>query len=361
MTSKKILFLIPYPLKESPSQRFRFEQYFPQLEANGFTYEVSSFLNSQNWQVFFKPGHVLSKVGMLLGGFARRFAAVLRATRYDYIFIHRETAPLGPPIIEWIIAKVLGKKIVYDFDDAIWLTDRPHEGKLFRIAKWRRKVGDICQWAYKISCGNEYLRAYAATHNPSAFFNPTTIDTEYWHNPDLFPVTRNDRMITIGWTGSHSTLKYLYGIEAVLQRIEREIPSVRIVVIADRQPALDLKSLVYLAWNEKTEIADLATFDIGIMPLPDDEWSKGKCGFKILQYLAMGVPAIASPVGVNVDMITNGETGYLCTSPEEWYEALKKLIENKELRRSMGAKGREFVKAQYSVASNTSNFLRLFA
>jgi glycosyltransferase involved in cell wall biosynthesis len=358
--ASKILFLVPYPLKESPSQRFRFEQYFSKLEARGFTYEVRSFLNSQNWQLFFKPGKPILKAGLLLSGYLRRFMVLFKAVRYDFVFIHREATPLGPPVIEWIIAKVLRKKIIYDFDDAIWLTDRAHEPKLFRIAKWRSKVSRICRWAYKASCGNEYLRSYAARTNPNAVFNPTTIDTEYRHNPSLFKVKKNEHVITLGWTGSHSTLKYLHEIEGVLQRIEAEIPAVRIMVIADRQPELALRSLVYVPWNEKTEIEDLSVLDIGLMPLPDDEWAKGKCGFKILQYLALEIPAIASPVGVNANMIHEGETGYLCTVELEWYVALKKLIENKDLRKLMGTRGRQFVKAHYSVSANTSNFLGLF-
>ena len=148
---------------------------------------------------------------------------------YDFVFIHREATPLGPPIFEWILAKVLKKKIIYDFDDAIWLTDRQQESVLLRIAKWRSKVGSICKWAYKVSCGNEYLCNYAALFNKNVVYNPTTIDTENLHHPSqiLYPIKHPDR-IRIGWTGSHSTLKYLDEIQPVLHKILNEYPRRRI-------------------------------------------------------------------------------------------------------------------------------------
>ena len=151
--SKRILFLVPYPLHESPSQRFRFEQYFTVLRNNGHSYTVQNFLNSNNWGVFFKSGHTLIKLGALIAGLTKRVIVLLKSPMYDFVFIHREAAPLGPPIFEWIMAKVLKRKIIYDFDDAIWLTDREQESAILRLAKWRSKVGSICKWAYKVVVG----------------------------------------------------------------------------------------------------------------------------------------------------------------------------------------------------------------
>jgi glycosyltransferase involved in cell wall biosynthesis len=288
--------------------------------------------------------------------------ALLKSPMYDFVFIHREAAPLGPPIFEWIMAKVLKKKIIYDFDDAIWLTDRQQESAILRSAKWRSKVGSICKWAYKISCGNEYLCNYAALFNKRVVYNPTTIDTENLHHrvSNPVPVQASDR-IRIGWTGSHSTLKYLDEIQPVLHKISREYPQVEFIVIADRPTSLDVgASLIFIRWNRETEIKDLLKFDIGIMPLPDDEWAKGKCGFKALQYMALELPAVASPVGVNSRIINHGVNGFLCHSPEEWEIALRKLIEDSDLRKKMGINGRRTVVENYSVLSNSANFLSLF-
>ena len=358
---RKILFLVPYPLETSPSQRFRFEQYFSLLRSKGYSLTVQSFLNLNGWYIFFQKGRSFLKIKALAAGMAKRILILLRSPSYDFVFIHREVTPLGPPIFEWILAKVLRKKIIYDFDDAIWLTDRQHESVLFRIAKWRSKVETICKLAYKVSCGNEYLCNYAALHNKNVVYNPTTIDTENLHHPSQPVPNRTASRKRIGWTGSHSTLKYLNEIQPVLRKILHEYPDVEFVVIADRAPTLDVGADVkFIAWNSETEIKDLLQFDIGIMPLPDDQWAQGKCGFKALQYMALELPAVASPVGVNSRIINHGVNGFLCNTPEEWEAAVKKLIEDSGLRKRMGVNGRKTVVENYSVLSNSANFLSLF-
>ncbi len=358
--SKKILFLVPYPLHESPSQRFRFEQYFTLLINGEYSYSVQSFLNSANWQVFYTSDNTMAKAKAIITGCINRVIVVFKSPMYDFVFIHREAAPIGPPLIEWILAKILRKKIIYDFDDAIWLTDRKKESWIMRMAKWRSKVGSICKWAYKVSCGNEYLCSYAAMFNKSVVYNPTTIDTENLHSPERYKRRDRGDRIRIGWTGSHSTLKYLTYIEAVLQNVLNEHPEVEFLVIADRPPALNSIPVRFIPWNIETEIGDLLRFDIGIMPLPDDQWAKGKCGFKALQYMALQLPVVASPVGVNSKIIEDGISGFLCNSPEEWIAALRNLIRDSNLRKSMGANGRNKIREHYSVLSNSANFLSLF-
>lgn len=358
--AQKILFLVPYPLRVSPSQRFRFEQYFGLLTSHGHRYTVQCFLNLDNWQVLFKKGQTITKLFVLTLGLIKRIMILLKLPAYDFIFIHRELAPLGPPVFEWILTKALGKKVIYDFDDAIWLTDRQQESAMFRIAKWRSKVRSICKWSYKVSCGNEYLCSYAAEFNKNVVYNPTTIDTENVHlRPPVHEQT-SDR-IRIGWTGSHSTLKYLDEIQLVLRQILKRYPGVEFIVIADRPPSLDLGSPIkFVPWNSETEIKDLLQFDIGIMPLPDDDWAKGKCGFKALQYMALELAAVASPVGVNSKIINHGVNGFLCNTAEEWEKSLRILIEDSNLRKKMGINGRRTVVENYSVLSNSANFLSLF-
>lgn len=358
--SKKVLFLVPYPLHEAPSQRFRFEQYFQFLDQQGIQFAVQSFLNSHNWQLFFRSGNLHLKVWALAAGVFKRLISLGMAMKYDFIFVHREITPFGPPVFEWALAKILRKKIIYDFDDAIWLTDRDKESRAMKFLKRRSKVESICRWSFKVSCGNEYLCAFAETFANRVILNPTTIDTRHRHNPALFSQRVNSNEVVVGWTGSHSTLKYLKDVESVLQKIETEFPFVRFVVIANQEPSLTLRSLVYIPWVEKTEIEDLLKFDIGIMPLPNQEWAKGKCGFKALQYLALGIPAVVSPVGVNKKIIDHSVNGFLCNSHEEWEQALRTLINDSRLRKQMGDQGRKKVEDHYSVASNSSNFLSLF-
>jgi glycosyltransferase involved in cell wall biosynthesis len=358
---KKLLFIVPYPLHEAASQRFRFEQYFSALQANSIEFDVQAFLPKTSWRVFYGPNNALKKAAVLLSGFWRRTVGVIGVWQYDFVFIHREAAPIGPPIFEWVISKVFKKKIIYDFDDAIWLTDIKSESPLSRLIKNRGKVSTICQLSYRVSCGNLYLATYASAYNRSVVVNPTTIDTEGMHNKKLAPFPGKDnQQITIGWTGSHSTLKYLETIESVLQRIERAYPTVNFVVIADRPPALDIGRITFIPWNAESEIADLMKIDIGVMPLPDDEWSKGKCGFKILQYMSLNIPSVSSAVGVNNEIVRHGENGFLCSTDEEWFRNLRSLIESPTLREQLGAAGRETVVHHYSVNSNTASFLSLF-
>lgn len=360
--AKRILFIVPYPLHESPSQRFRFEQYFGLLKSKGYSYTIQSFLNINSWRLFYSKGRNFAKFKAIALGLAKRIIAIAKSPMYDFIFIHREVVPFGPPIFEWMLAKILRRRIIYDFDDAIWLTDRPHESHFLKTLKWRKKVGSICRWAHRVSCGNAYLCDYAARFSKKVIYNPTTIDTENLHNRSLYEIDQVSReKIRIGWTGSHSTLKYLEEIASVIQKILQDYHRVEFVVIADKAPALtDFSDFIFVPWDRTTEIQDLLQFDIGVMPLPDDQWAKGKCGFKALQYMALEIPAVASPVGVNITIIANNVNGFLCRTPAEWDQTLRQLIEDSGLRKSIGIKGRRTVLENYSVSSNATNFLSLF-
>ncbi|HEY9046538.1 MAG TPA: glycosyltransferase [Ohtaekwangia sp.] len=295
-----------------------------------------------------------------LKGILRRFGILFKLHKADYVFIHREALPVGPPIIEWIIAKVLGKKIIYDFDDAIWLPNTSKENRIVGWIKWHSKTASISRWSYKVSCGNDYLASFAKQYNSRVVVNPTTIDTVHHHNPELYAKHTSDR-ITVGWTGSHSTLKYLDDIVPVLQQLEKKYgDTFQFLVIANRKPELAIRNLAFIPWVEKTEIEDLIKVDIGIMPLTDDVWAKGKCGFKALQYMALQIPAVIAPVGVNIKIVDSGVNGFLCSTPDEWFNAIDRLIQDKSLRHDMGIKGRKKIEENYSVISNSSTVRSLF-
>lgn len=356
----KIIFLTPCPLGELPSQRFRFEQYYKILNTNGIVFHVQSFLPFNRRQNFIKSSSVLGKTVGLILGFIKRIIILFHVHQYDFVFIHREVTPFGPPIFEWVIAKVFKRKIIYDFDDAIWTIDTVGEFFLKKIIRYRSKVASICKWSHKVSCGNEYLCDYARQFNTNVVLNPTTIDTKLHHVAPHHEKKGMKGEVIIGWTGSHSTLKYLKTIEYELQQIESAHPNVEFHVIADISPDLNLKKLKFKPWSTETEISDLAQFDIGIMPLPDDEWSKGKCGFKILQYMALSIPSVASPVGVNTKIIKDGMNGFLCNTSADWINKMEELIKNESLRKQLGDNGYKTVVENYSVPSNTDNFLSLF-
>jgi glycosyltransferase involved in cell wall biosynthesis len=354
----KILFLTPYPHGQAPSQRFRFEQYLEALTAAGHTYELKSFLSPATWAILYKPGRALAKAGGIVSGFGRRLALLAQVPAFDFVFIHREAASLGPPVLEWLIAKMLRKCIIYDFDDAIWLANTSEANHVAAGLKWHQKVGSICRWAYKNSCGNAYLAAYARQFNARSLVNPTTIDTEHLHN-QVRDQAAPGRLV-IGWTGTHSTLKYLDQVVPVLAQLEAEGLDFEFRVISNQPPALPLRSLVFVPWRKDTEIADLLAFHVGLMPLEDDLWAQGKCAFKALQYMALGIPALVSPVGMNTEVVQNDYNGYVCATITDWETRLRQLLADPGLRQHLGVAARATVVKRYSVRANQENFLKLF-
>lgn len=354
---KRILFLVPYPLGIAPSQRFRFEQYFPMLRQQGIDFDVRPFLDDEAMQVIYRKGNLMLKVWKVIAGFASRKWDLLYLGRYDVVFIHREAAPIGPPIFEWLITKVFHKRVIFDFDDAIWIPNTSASNPFITLFKRYRNAENTCAWAWKVSCGNAYLRDHALRFNASAVVNPTTIDTDGLHN--RVKAYSGGRPV-IGWTGTHSTIPYLNRLVPILRELEKEL-DFEFLVIADQRPDFELKSLRFVPWNKATEIDDLLRMDVGLMPLEDDLWAKGKCGFKALQYMALGIPAIVSPVGVNTEIVTHGLNGWVCNSDSEWYEVLRKAITSPEHLPEFSLAARSTVVNRYSVRSNTDNFLRLFS
>ncbi len=360
MSKKNILFLCPYPLGQSPSQRFRFEQYFNLLESSSFTFDVRSFWNIATWQILYKKGNFGRKALAALSGFFKRLLLIFSLHKYDFVFIHREAAPLGPPLLEWIIARLFQKKIIYDFDDAIWLPNTSEQNGIISFLKWHRKVNAICRWSHKVSCGNSYLAEHARRFSSSVVINPTTIDTEGLHNPALYSEKKASSSLTIGWTGTHSTLPYLFPLVPLIDSLWKKYPYIKLVVIADKEPAWSKPFIKFIGWNKKTEIADLVNIDIGVMPMREDAWTKGKCGFKALQYMSLNKLTLASTTGVNSEIIEHGVNGFLCSTPQEWLQYLEQAINNSESIRAIAEKGRQTVIERYSVISNSSTFLSLF-
>jgi glycosyltransferase involved in cell wall biosynthesis len=353
----KILFIVPYPTGKAPSQRFRFEQYYTLLDSKGIHYEVRPFLSDAVWEILYKPGRFHLKAWGIVAGLFRRFTLLFRLTAYDFIFIHREATPIGPAFFEYTAARILRKKIIYDFDDAIWIPNYSEANSFFSFLKGYKNVKHICRYAFKISCGNEYLCDFARAYNPNVAYNPTTIDTEHYHN------TVNEHLNekpVIGWTGSHSTIRYISEILPVLRKLETEF-DFTFKVISDLKPEFELKSLEYVKWNKTSEIDDLLSFNIGIMPLKDDKWANGKCGFKALQYMSLGIPALVSPVGVNTRIVDHGINGFVCANDSDWEQALRSLLSNRNQLIEMGKHTQEKVEKQYSVRSNSTNFIALFS
>jgi glycosyltransferase involved in cell wall biosynthesis len=353
----KILFITPYPHAAAPSQRFRFEQYYRYLREQGMEYETRSFWSENAWKILYSKGLFLPKVLRLVHGWLKRLGLFFSLRKYDFVFVHRELDPLGLPLFPWLYAKVARKKIIYDFDDAIWIPNASESNRAFMRFKNWNNTRYMCKLAYRVSAGNHFLCAYAEEVNRHVVYNPTTIDTENLHNRIK---NQNTADFTVGWTGTHSTIRYLEDILPALCEAREKTPFT-LEVICDKEPDFHVPFMRFIPWNKATEIEDLLRFNIGLMPLTEDKWSNGKCGFKALQYMALGIPALVSPVGVNTRIVDEGINGFICRTHEDWVNDITLPAQDRALLQRLSGATREKIVRDFSVRANRANFVGLFS
>jgi len=354
----KVLLLCPYPKGSVPGQRFRYEQYLNILNANGIHFEIVPFLDSGAMRILYTRGNNALKALHVLAGFARRFAILPRARKYDFVFLFREASPVGPPIIEWFLF-AMGCKVIYDFDDAIFVAQKSNANPFMPYIRCAWKVGYIAGRAHIVSVCNPYLVEWARERNDRVVLIPTTIDENY-HKPPMAAVERLGRPI-IGWTGSHSTAKYLELVRASLVELQKRY-DFEFRVICDHDPGFpEIMNYRFVKWRQETEVEDLSAFDIGLMPVPDGEWEKGKVGFKAIQYSGLGMVSVVSEAGSGREVVVDGETGYaVANDAASWTAALERLLSDPALRREMGRSARQYILKKYSVGANVKNYLKLF-
>lgn len=352
-----LLFLTPYPCGAAPSQRFRFEQYLRFLEEAGFRLVQKSFWTPGAWAILYAPRYRHYKALWLLWGFVRRLWHILRFGQARYVLIHREADPLGTPFFPLILRYVLRRKIIYDFDDAIWIPNASASNRGWMRLKYWGNARWLCRLAWRVHAGNDFLADYARQYNTRVKVIPTTIDTQAWHN--TIKVHAPHDPFVMGWTGSHSTLAYLEDIRPIIRRLVQELP-LRFAVICDVRPEWPDVPYDFLPWNKVTEIRDLLRLTVGLMPLRDDPWSRGKCGFKALQYMALGIPALVSPVGVNTLIVDHGINGFHCATPEDWERCIRLLFRDRTLLQRLAAAARPKIEERYSVTAIKPEFLRSF-
>ncbi len=356
---KKILFLAAHRPGRSPGQRFRFEQYLTYLRELGYQCDISFLLSERDDFYFYAHGHYLRKFLILLKTLHIRLRDLKKAAQYDIVFIYREAVMFGSVWFEKQLARRC-PNLILDFDDAIWLQDVSEGNRKLAWLKRPSKTEDILRVCRLVITGNDYLANYARQFNEHVVVVPTTLDTSQFK-----PVAcsrPSGRPVCIGWTGSITTLRHLELAIPVWEELyHRYGDRLCFRVIADRPWQHKNLPLTFIRWQRETETDDLAAIDIGVMPLPDDAWARGKCGFKGLQYMALGIPAVMSPVGVNNTIIRDGENGFLAASTEEWLEKLSQLIESKELRQRLGEAGRRTVEEQYSLRAWKIRYAKLFS
>jgi len=332
----KLLILSRYD-RMGASSRYRLMQYIPYFEENGFECTFSPFFDdnylinrysNSNWK--------LSTVGY----FFRRFKILLKIKKYDLIFVEKEVFPFFPAWAELIIKKQ-GVPYVVDYDDAIF-----HRYDLHRISLLRKLLGGKLKSVIKnadiVTVGNQYLSDYSEKVGAKHIeILPTVVDLDYY---DTVEVNKSD-VFTIVWIGSPTTARYVEQISNALASV-CENDNARLIMIGAK---IDLPGVPveFVEWSEETEVQNLKSADVGIMPLSDEPWERGKCGFKLIQYMASRLPVIASPVGINCEIVEEGVNGYLVSDTNAWVSALNSLRANKEIRIKMGLKGREKVGQSY--------------
>lgn len=317
-----------------PSSRYRIYQYLPHLARAGMAVEVRPLFDARYFAIQERRGlpRLGAKVPYVLGRFAQRLRDLRRAEGAPLVVIQDQLFPYLPWALEqqWLPRGAW----LLEFDDALYLTPL-HRAKLARLAAR----------ASHVIVGNETLAAFARRHTARVSVVPTVVDVERCCPPRQRPARGP---VSIGWIGLPGNLPALEALRGPLEIVARRHP-IRIRVVCDGRPVLRGLPVEAVRWSPATEVAELQGFDIGLMPLQDDAWSRGKCGLKLLQYQACGVAACASPVGVNRELVEDGVSGFLPASGPEWVERLEWLCEDAALRRKLGDAGREHVVARFSL------------
>jgi glycosyltransferase involved in cell wall biosynthesis len=343
----RVLCLAPYT-SLGASNRLRFEQYIGPLREHGIDLRMAPFLDAAAHRELYAPGRTVQKALGVLRGVIRRARDLWRARRFDLVVVHRESSPIGPPLVErWLSA--MGIPFVYDFDDAVYLGPIAEANRRWSWLRHPSRVAESTRRAARVIVGNDYLARWAKTHNPDVWIIPTGVDTER-HRPRA----TEDRTgpVVIGWIGSVTTAPYLRLLDRAFDLLaEEQLPIVFRVI--DAQYAHPRIPVQLRAFDHSTEPQEVADFDIGVLPQPDDAWTRGKGAFKALLYMASGVPVVASRVGVNPVVIPHGEVGYCVDTDEEWAAALARLVRDPALRARLGAAGRQHVERTYSVRVQT--------
>jgi len=337
---KRVAVLSKYGSRAA-STRQRFLQYRDILAANGIRLDIHPLLDNDYLDK--RLGAHGKPIAAALSGYAQRARHLVGGIDADAVIVHCEVFPYLPGALENLLLRVR-QPLIYDFDDAIFHQYDAHRRPLVRRMLGGKLAPLLSRMELAI-CGNAYLEDYAARYCKRTAIVPTVVDVDAYRpvadrDPDARPV--------LGWIGSPSTWTYMRPHAPMLSRLAAELDFRILVVGAGPQDAA-IPGFDFVDWTEETEIASIQAMDIGIMPLPDEPWARGKCGYKLIQYMACGLPVVASPVGVNSEIVTDGVNGFLARGEDEWSAAIRRLVEDPALRRSLGREGRRTVEERYSL------------
>lgn len=360
----RILAVSNFPV-EAAATRFRVAQFVEPLRERGIELDVRPFLNSEQFERMYASGGTLSKAAGMLGSVLRRSREVLSSRRYDALFVQREAMFFGPAVFEWMFQEIGNLPMVLDLDDATYVPyESPTYGPIGTRLKFFGKTDWLIRRAAAVTCGNRFIAEYVESKGTSAVVVPTVVDLDVFR-PRESPVTDDD-VLTLGWIGTHSTYPSLEWLSPVLQRLACDHHFVLRVVGSGREKIeIDGVTVENLRWSMNREVEDFRNLDIGLYPIvtsasASEEWIKGKSGFKAVQYMAVGVPFVMSPIGVCAEIGINGETHLNAESAEDWYNSLNNLLSNPQLRMQMGQSARAHSVVNYSLATIIDRIEMLF-
>lgn len=352
---KRVLFIAHHRLDRSPGQRYRFEQYFEWFEENGIQCELSNLLDEHDDKVLYSPGNYWEKLKIAVRSFKKRRADLARIKDFDAVLIYREALLTRGIRFERKMAQT-GVPVIFDYDDAIWVKDVSSGNKLLSFLKSSDKIKSILPLCAHITVGNQYLAEFAKTYNKNVSIIPSTIDCKKY-----VPMKRSNSKVVIGWVGSHTTVKHFELVINVYHKLkEKYKDAIDFKVIGDPNYSNKRLGIIGESWDNSKEVEHFNSIDIGVMPLEEDDWTKGKCGMKGLLYMSVGRPAVMSAVGMNNNIITHGENGYVPVGEDQWFDVLSELIDKPELRKTIGEKGRETVLEKYSFESQKYDLLNVY-
>ena len=346
-----MLLLCPYPLGVAPGQRLKYEQYFDDWRSNGWEIVVSPYMDMDMWKIVHQSGHFPAKVLGVLRGHLRRLRDLFRVQRYDVVYVFMWVTPLGTTVMERLV-RYLARRLIYDIEDNILVGDnlpKPYTpNSLIRVLKGPGKAKYLIKTADHVIASSPFLRDSCSklTDSQRCTYISSSVDTVLYEPVNPYC---NDRKVTIGWSGSYSTLAYLDSLANVFQQLARRVDfRLRVIVNSDYElPGVDLE---VIRWSPQNEVKGFQGIDIGVYPLPNDQWVIGKSGLKCIQYMAFGLPTVASDSGLTPQIIRHGENGLLVRSESEWLEALETLARDPLLRRKLGEAARKDVEKKYSIA-----------
>lgn len=346
----KVVAFASYPV-QAAATRYRLDQFKGALYERGIELSILPFLDAGLFNSLYKRNALpQTAVGLIKAGLLR-FKDVVAARRADVVLIQREAMIFGPPVIEWLCTQLKGRPMVLDLDDATYIPyTSPTFGKLGKAFKWFSKTDDLIRWATLVTCGNSAIADYVSSKGAQARIIPTVVDTDVFR-----PLTKRHRDgLTLGWIGTHSTFPYLESTFPVLSGLAGQ-HNFRLKIVGAgksniRVPGVEVDNL---EWKLDREVKDFQSLDIGLYPIDPSlyasEWAAGKSGFKAIQYMAVGIPFVASPVGAVTEIGRAGVTHYCARTDDEWRETLSTLIANREIREQMGQAGRQCALKDYGL------------